>query len=146
MPTAVERSFGSSNIAKISDSVDGAIVAPATPRSARLAISIVGRCGERGEDRGAAECRGADEQHPPPPDPVAERAHRDEEAGDHEAVDVEDPEQLHAARPEVAADGGHGQVEDREVHDVEQAREREDGKAEPLAAPARVARPGRAGT
>jgi hypothetical protein len=39
---AVERCLGSANIAKISDSVDGASVAPAIPSSARQAISISG--------------------------------------------------------------------------------------------------------
>ena len=39
---AVVRCFGSSNIAKMSESVDGAIVAPAIPSSARLAMSICG--------------------------------------------------------------------------------------------------------
>jgi hypothetical protein len=36
------RCFGSRNIVKINDSVDGAIVAPAMPITARLAISISG--------------------------------------------------------------------------------------------------------
>ena len=97
----------------------------------------LGRGGEGREDRGKAEGPGAHQEHPSPPDPVAERAHGDQEARDHEPVDVEDPEELDAARPQVAADRRHGQVEDRQVHDVEQAREREDGEAEPLA-PTRV--------
>ena len=41
-PTASERSFGSWNMWKISESVDGATVAPAIPSSARLTISISG--------------------------------------------------------------------------------------------------------
>ena len=39
-PTATERSRGSRNMWKISDSVDGARVAPASPSSARLTMSI----------------------------------------------------------------------------------------------------------
>ncbi len=39
---AVERCWGSGNMLKISDSVDGARVAPAIPSSARQAISIWG--------------------------------------------------------------------------------------------------------
>ena len=39
-PIAVERCFESRNIVKISDRVDGAIVAPAMPMTARLAMSI----------------------------------------------------------------------------------------------------------
>ena len=102
MPTAVERCLGSSNIAKISDSVDGAIVAPAMPeqRAAQRSASRAS-CENAARIEASAERRGADQQHPAPPDPVAERAHRDQEAGDHEAVDVDDPEQLDAARPEV---------------------------------------------
>ena len=41
---AVERCLGSRNIVKMSDSVDGAIVAPAIPISARLAMSISELC------------------------------------------------------------------------------------------------------
>jgi hypothetical protein len=39
---AVERCLGSGNMTKISDSVDGARVAPATPSSARPPINIAG--------------------------------------------------------------------------------------------------------
>jgi hypothetical protein len=39
-PIATERSFGSWNMAKIRDRVDGASVAPAMPSSARLTMSI----------------------------------------------------------------------------------------------------------
>ena len=39
-PIAIDRCFGSWNMWKISDSVDGASVAPASPSSARLTISI----------------------------------------------------------------------------------------------------------
>ena len=40
MPIAVVRWRASRNMLRISDSVDGAMVAPATPSSARVAISI----------------------------------------------------------------------------------------------------------
>ena len=80
----------------MSDSVEGASVAPATPSSARAAMSIAALRRERREHRRGAERRGADQQEPPPADAVAERAHRDERAGDEEAVDVDDPEQLRA--------------------------------------------------
>ena len=39
-PMAIDRCFGSWNMWKISDSVDGASVAPAMPSSARVMISI----------------------------------------------------------------------------------------------------------
>ena len=41
-PIANVRCAGSSNMVRISDSVDGASVAPATPSSAREAISVSG--------------------------------------------------------------------------------------------------------
>ena len=44
--------LGSRNIVKMSDRVDGAIVAPAMPMTARLAMSISGARRERGEQRG----------------------------------------------------------------------------------------------
>ena len=104
------------------------------PRSAAAEDQHLGARRERREQRERPECGGADEQQLAAADPVAERAHRDEEARDHEAVDVDDPEQLGAARLEVLADRRDGEVQDREVHHVEQAGEREDGEADPLAA------------
>ena len=41
-PIAVVRCFGSRNIVKMSESVEGATVAPAMPMMARLAMSISG--------------------------------------------------------------------------------------------------------
>jgi hypothetical protein len=54
---------------RISESVDGATVAPATPSGAAR---------ERGEHRRDAEQPGAPQQQPPAADAVAERAHGDE--------------------------------------------------------------------
>ncbi len=91
MPMANARSCGSRNMLRMSESVDGASVAAGeTLQCARDDQHLgAGRVG--GEDRGDAERRGADEQHLAAPDPVAERAHGDQRAGDHEAVDVDDP-------------------------------------------------------
>jgi hypothetical protein len=55
-------------------------------------------------------------------DPVAERAHRDQQPGQQEAVDVRDPEELRAGRFEVGAQLRQRQIENREVHRVQQAR------------------------
>jgi hypothetical protein len=88
---------------------------------------------ERRDDRGGAERAGADQEQPTAADPVAQRPHRDQEAGNEEAVDVDDPEQLGAARPQVGAERGNREREDREVHRVEQARQRDHGEADPLA-------------
>ena len=131
---ARERCPGSWNIVKISDRVDGASVAPAIPSRARLRMSISALTRERSEQRQHAEGAGADEQQLAAADAVAERAHRHEEARDHEAVDVDDPEELRAARVEVGRERRHREVQHRQVHHVHQAREREDGQADPFAA------------
>src|SRR5215218_4016959 len=126
-PMATVRCLGSWNMLKISDSVDGARVAPAMPSRARLAISI----------SGLTENAAATETTPKAaaPDPVAEGPHGDQEPGDHEAVDVGDPQQLGAARLEVFAQGRHGQVQDGQVHRIQQAGEREHGQPDPLTPP-----------
>ena len=83
---------------KISDRVEGAIVAPASPSSARLTISISGVVENAASTDTSAEGRGPDHQQPAAADPVAEGAHRDQRAGHHEPVDVDDPQQLGAGR------------------------------------------------
>ena len=103
-PIANVRCSGSRNMLRISDSVDGASVAPATPSSARVAISIAGAGREGRQDRGDSKGGGADQEQPPPPDSVAQRAHGDQRSGDQESVDVENPEQLSAAGLQVGAD------------------------------------------
>ena len=98
---ARERCPGSWNMVKISDRVDGASVAPAIPSRARLRMSISALVENAASSDSTPNARGADEQQLAAADAVAERAHRDEEARDHEAVDVDDPEQLRAARLQV---------------------------------------------
>src|SRR6187402_2202736 len=98
MPIANWRCCGSWNMFRISDRVDGARVAPAMPSSARI-----------------------DQQKLAPADAVAERAHRDQEAGDEKAVDVDDPEQFRAGWLERGADRRQREVQDREVHRVDRA-------------------------
>src|SRR5215468_3547336 len=89
IPMAVERCRGSGNMMKISDSVEGARVAPAMPSSARAPVSISGLVEK------AASTETTPKQAAPP-DAVAQGAHGDQEPGDHEAVDVGDPQQLGA--------------------------------------------------
>ena len=97
-PMATVRCRGSWNMLRISDRVDGASVAPAMPSSARVAMSISALV----ENAASTEARRTPaapiEQQPAAADPVAQRAHRDQQAGDQEAVDVDDPQQLRAAR------------------------------------------------
>ena len=52
------------------------------------------RGGQRCGHRGSGKCGGPNEQQPPPPELVAQRAHRDQKACHHEAIDIDDPEQL----------------------------------------------------
>ena len=136
MPIATVRCRGSWNMLRISDSVDGASVAPAMPSSARVAISISALVENAASTEADAERGRADQQQPPAADAVAQRAHRDQQAGDQEAVDVDDPEQLRAARPQVRAQRRQGEVQHRQVHRVEQAGQRDHGQPDPFAPPA----------
>ena len=86
------------------------------------------------DQRSGGERRRAGEQQLAAADAVAERAHRDQEAGHQEAVDVDDPQQLRCGRFQLGADGRQRQVEHREVHRVDHARQREHAQADPLAA------------
>ena len=103
---------------------------------------------ERGGGRDRTEAGDADQQQPAPADPVAERAHRDQEPGQGERVDVDDPQQLGRARCERRTDRGQREAQHRVVDGDEQGRQEQHGQAEPLAAAgAGRARPGRvAGT
>ena len=108
IPIATVRCWSSSNMLRISDSVDGASVA-AIPSRAREAISISG-LDENAATTDAPRTRRADQEQSAAADPVAQRAHRDQKAGDEEAVDVHDPEQLGAARAQVGAEQGTASV------------------------------------
>ena len=117
---------------RMSESVDGASVAAAA-RAARARDQHLGAGRVGGEHRRDAERRRADQQHLAPADPVAERAHGDQRAGDHEAVDVDDPQQPGRARLQIGDDLRQGEIEDREVHRVDEARDGDDGEADPVA-------------
>lgn len=54
-----------------------------------------------GKDRCATERGGADQQQPAAADAIADRAHGNEQPGQHEAVDVKDPQLLHARRLKI---------------------------------------------
>ena len=92
--TALVRSASSWKRLRISARVDGIRVAPAIPSTARAAMSISADLRVRREEGRRAERDGADEQQPTPADPVADRAHREEQPGEDEPVDVEDPQLL----------------------------------------------------
>jgi hypothetical protein len=81
---------------------------------------------------GTKGCR-ANQMQAPPADPVSEAPHREKKAGEHEAVDVCDPEELHAARMQVCRQLRDRHVEDGEVHRVDKARQGEDAQPDPFA-------------
>src|SRR5688500_7826801 len=66
-------------------------------------------------------------------DTVAEAAHADEQCGEHERVDVADPQQLRAGSAQVGADERGGQGKHRAVDADEQDAQGEDAESEPAA-------------
>jgi hypothetical protein len=63
---------------------------------------------------------------------VRDGRRRDQRSGDEEAVDVDDPEELRAAWLEVRAERRHGEVQQGQVHRIEQTGQGDDGKPDPL--------------
>jgi hypothetical protein len=94
----------------------------------------LGAGGAAGADRGEAEGGGAEQQQLAAADPVAERAHGDQQAGEGEGVTVEDPELLGGARLELVGDGRDGEVEDGDVHRDQEQRQQQDGEGGPFTA------------
>ena len=107
MPIARCRSFSFEKRLTTRDKVEGANAEQRARND-----ELLRRARERGERGRRAERKGADEQYAPAADPVAERAHGHEEAGNHEDVDVVDPEKFRCRRIEIRHDGGHRQKED----------------------------------
>ena len=85
------------------DSVDGMMNAPPMPMRARVAISIVGRGGQRGKTRAEPEDGETECERALAAEAVAERAGGEQQTGEDEHVRVDDPLQLGAGRAEVAA-------------------------------------------
>jgi hypothetical protein len=81
-------------------------------------------CSQQG---GHPKRRSSDQQQTPATYPVTERAHRDQHAGHHETVDVDDPQQLRARGFQVGAQRRHGEIQHHEVHRVQQAGQRDHG-------------------
>ena len=134
-PIANVRCLESRNMLRIRESVEGASVAAARPSSARVTISISTLVEKAASTERDAEGSGPDEEQPAAADTVAERAHRDQEAGQHEAVDVGDPEKLGARGLEIRGQRGHRQVEDGQVHRVQEAGQGDHSEPDPLPPP-----------
>ena len=106
----------------------------AQQRPSRDQLPGAGRQG--GQDRHHPEGGGPGQQQSAAADPVAQGAHGDQEPGDHEPVDVGDPQQLGAAGLQLGAERRHGQVRHRQVHGVQHTGQGEHRQPDPLA-PAR---------
>ncbi len=90
-----------------------------------------GRGSEGRDDRGDAEEAGAGEQDATTPHAVADVAHRDEQSGDEEPIDVENPQLLGRGRRERVGDRRNGEVQHRDVHRDQEHREGEHGQSQP---------------
>jgi len=90
----------------------------------------VGR--DAAEQRARCEERDADHEQPPSAEEVAEAATDHEADGERQRVAADDPLQSRGARPEVGADRGRRDVDDRpveQVHDLDDQDDREDEPA-----------------
>ena len=114
MPIAFGRSSAGKTLVMI-DRVVGMISAPPMPISALVTMSMFGRLCKRGRERRASEDGQPGRECTAAAEAIAERAHREQEAGEDEGVGVDDPLQLAAGRVEIALDCGKSDVEDRVV-------------------------------
>jgi hypothetical protein len=130
---ATVRCRGSRNMLRINDSVDGASVAPAMPNNARAPISIHVRFEQAATPTRCRSLQRAHHQQAPAADAIAQAAHRDQQTRDEEPVDVDDPQQLGAAGAQVLTDARQCQVQHRQVHRIQQARQGDDRQADPFA-------------
>jgi hypothetical protein len=90
--------------------------------------------GECRDERDRAEAGRTDHQRAAAADPVAEGPHGHQQAGQHERVDVHEPQQLCRRRRERRADRGQRETEHGVVDRDEQRRQEQHGEPEPLAA------------
>ena len=126
--------FGRSSAGKTfvsTDSVVGMMNAPPMPIRARLAISESADPGERREQRARAEHTEPEDQGPLAPEAVSEAAGREQQAGEHQDVRVDDPLHLRGRGPEIALDAGEGDVQDRVVQRDDEEAQREDPEDPP---------------
>src|SRR6266567_6085646 len=130
---ALTRCFASGNIVRIRARVEGIKVEPATPRTARARIST----GAEGANAASSEL-----SPKPAAGPVAYCAHRQQQAGQHETVDVEDPQLLDRARAQVLGDERRGEEQDGHVHRHDHQRQAEHAQRDPLPPACRAARMG----
>ena len=102
IPIAFPRSSRGKTFVMI-ESVAGMMSAAPTPIAARIAISWFGAVGGEHREAGRAEDRESGQQSALAPEPVAERAHRQEQTGEDEQVRVDDPLERRVRRVEMLA-------------------------------------------
>ena len=107
--------------------------APPIPCSPRARLSRVGSLGDPAEERGEGEDAEPDREDAPPAEPVAERARGEQEGGEHQRVGVDDPLQAGEAGVEFPLDVGQGDVDDGDVEQQHERRDRDQDEGPPLA-------------
>ena len=92
--------------AVMSDNVAGITKAEPTPMIPRPTMTWAGRGGEPGDEQPDGEHAEAAEEGPLAPEAVAERPGRQQQAGEHEGVGVDDPVELGGGGPQVLLEAG----------------------------------------
>ena len=111
MPIALPRSSRGKTFVMI-DRVAGMINAPPAPITRTNEDELVGGVDEQDAEAGPAEQQQPGLQRALAAEAVAERAHRQQQAGEHEQVRVDDPLQRRAGRAELLLQRGQRDVED----------------------------------
>ena len=93
----------------------------------------LGGGGERREQRGRTKADGPDDEQLATSDPITEAAHGHQQTGEHERVDVDDPQQLRARRMQAGADCRDREAEDRVVDRDQQHGDHEHRESGPFA-------------
>ena len=98
--------------------------------------------GDPAEQRGEGEDPEPDREDAAPAEAVAERARRQQKGGEGQRVGVDDPLQAGEAGPEVALDIRQGDVDDRDVEQQHERRQRNQDQRPPLSFQDRASVPG----
>ncbi|GAA1211850.1 hypothetical protein GCM10009655_08850 [Rhodoglobus aureus] len=83
----------------------------------------------RGDD---PEARGANQQHAAAAEPIAEISHPDKQSGEHQRVNVNDPELCNRTGAQVSSNTGQGKTQHRVVDRDQKGGQHQHHKCEPL--------------
>ena len=117
MPRALLRSAPSGNMFVTIDSAAGSTSAAPSPWTPRITMRKVSEVARPPAERGGGEDHQAGHQHAAAAEQVGGAAAEEHEAGEGQPVGGHHPLQVGLGEAELAADGGQGDVDDREVHD-----------------------------